>query len=374
MPPLMDWEPYWTRIVQTRGNQWLMPLGPSQTQRRDTHRLRRKLNVGKWKVPQLYSGTTVYTGIGSQTSTELELEASGPRLRMAKYAQHEFLYARADCTDGTDDTELESEVEAYLNSTATPPKLMEYTQAQRDDPTCAKNIVGRNGQAKTVSIVRKSIDIGAVIQQSDCGAIKAKKTNTWKHTWGTSRKQTSSPMFRMVWRQKSKPNHWFLRPYPWQMVGTDLFELKGQQYLVVVDYYSECIKLSQTTSAYIISMQFLVDMEFRKPYVATMVLHMSSRKFLKRMGLIKHITSSPHYPQSNGAYGSVIKSILKKSVDPHLAILSYRATPMQWCGLSPSELSMGRKIRTTIPQITEHQSQNTLSAIFTRLPKSEYFL
>ncbi len=49
-----------------------------------------------------------------------------------------------------------------------------------------------------------------------------------------------------------------------------------------------------------------------------------------------------------------IKSILKKSEDPHLAILSYRATPMQWCGLSPSELSMGRKIRTTIPQITEH--------------------
>ena len=161
------------------------------------------------------------------------------------------------------------------------------------------------------------------------------------------------------------------------MVGTDLFELKGQQYLVVVDYYSECIKLSQTTSAYIISMQFLVDMEFRKPYVATMVLHMSSRKFLKRMGLIKHITSSPHYPQSNGQVERMvqsIKSILKKSEDPHLAILSYRATPMQWCGLSPSELSMGRKIRTTIPQITEHQSQNTLSAIFTRLPKSEYFL
>ena len=41
-----------------------------------------------------------------------------------------------------------------------------------------------------------------------------------------------------------------LPDYPWQMVGTDLFELKGQQYLVVVDYYSrypECIKLSRTT-------------------------------------------------------------------------------------------------------------------------------
>ncbi len=80
------------------------------------------------------------------------------------------------------------------------------------------------------------------------------------------------------------------------MVGTDLFELKGQQYLVVVDYYSrysrypECIKLSELPLliSYRFYKQFLLDMEFRKPYVATMVLnslHMCSRDFLKRMGL-----------------------------------------------------------------------------------------
>jgi hypothetical protein len=42
--------------------------------------------------------------------------------------------------------------------------------------------------------------------------------------------------------------------------------------------------------------------------------------------------------------------MLKSSKDPLIALMSYRATPLPWCDLSPAELSMGRRIRTTIPQ------------------------
>ena len=45
-----------------------------------------------------------------------------------------------------------------------------------------------------------------------------------------------------------------------------------------------------------------------------------------------------------------IKTMLKKSQDPHIAVLSYRATPHPWCGYSPAELCMGRRIRTAVPQ------------------------
>ena len=43
-----------------------------------------------------------------------------------------------------------------------------------------------------------------------------------------------------------------LPEYPWQVIGSDLFVLEGNNYLLVVDYFSrypEVIKLSSTVSA-----------------------------------------------------------------------------------------------------------------------------
>lgn len=70
------------------------------------------------------------------------------------------------------------------------------------------------------------------------------------------------------------------------------------------------------------------------------------------------VTSSPLYPQANGKAEkglNIIKQLLKKAADsrndPYLALLSYRASPLD-CGLSPAELLMGRKLRTTLPSCT----------------------
>ena len=68
-----------------------------------------------------------------------------------------------------------------------------------------------------------------------------------------------------------------------------------------------------------------------------------------------HITSSPHYHHSNGQAERTVrtvKALLTKSEDPYLALLSYRTTPLPWCGLSPAQLLMECNIRTDVPQHT----------------------
>ena len=64
-----------------------------------------------------------------------------------------------------------------------------------------------------------------------------------------------------------------------------------------------------------------------------------------------HITSSPRYAQANGLAErtvQTVKSLLKKSSDPYLALLSYRSTPLEH-GFSPAELLMSRRLRTNVP-------------------------
>lgn len=150
-----------------------------------------------------------------------------------------------------------------------------------------------------------------------------------------------------------------LPDYPWQIVGTDLFELKGLHYLLIVDYFSrypEVTKLSSTTSATIISVLKSVFSRHGIPEVVRSDNgpQYSSKEFsdfAAEYGFC-HVTSSPKYPQSNGQAErtvQTVKHLLKQSKDPYKAMLSYCSTPLPWCHRSPAELCMGRPIRTWVP-------------------------
>ena len=147
---------------------------------------------------------------------------------------------------------------------------------------------------------------------------------------------------------------------PWQKLAADLFELNKSHYLIIVDYFSrypEVIKLTSTTSVSIINV--LKSIFARHGIPSTLITdngpQFSSSEFKKFASVysFQHITSSPRYPQSNGLVERAVgtaKGLLQNTSDPHLALLSFRATPLPWCSLSPAELLFGRKISTDLPQ------------------------
>ena len=145
---------------------------------------------------------------------------------------------------------------------------------------------------------------------------------------------------------------------PWQCARTDLFELKGHTYLLVVDYYSRYIEvahLNRMTADEVIlhTKSIFARHGIPEEVVSNNGPQYSSEAYgdFAKQYQFQHVTSSPHFPQSNGEAEravQTIKNLIKKDSDPYLAILSYRSTPLK-CGFSPSELLMSRKLRTSLP-------------------------
>ena len=145
---------------------------------------------------------------------------------------------------------------------------------------------------------------------------------------------------------------------PWERIGTDLFQFKNAMYLIVTDYYSRWIEIKKLKDQTSLAVIAVLKELFAQHGIPDLVVsdngpQYSSEQFSKfaaTYGFV-HTTSSPHYPQANGEAERAVrtvKALLKKNSDPYLALLTYRSTPLQ-NGQSPSELLMGRRLRTQLP-------------------------
>ena len=151
---------------------------------------------------------------------------------------------------------------------------------------------------------------------------------------------------------------------PWQVVGTDLFSFEGDNFLIIADYYSKFpfvrkLPVPCTSSAVInATKQIFAEHGIPGRVVSDNARHFDSADYKKfsETWCFDHITSSPHYPRSNGFVERAIQTVKKTLTkarssgnDIYMAMLCIRTTPIDHTIPCPAQLLYNRKVRGNLP-------------------------
>ncbi len=166
-------------------------------------------------------------------------------------------------------------------------------------------------------------------------------------------------------------------PRPWHTIAADLFHWEDKTFLLVGDTLSRfpiVRKLTTLSSnAVIIHLRGIFD-EYGLPerLISDNGPQFAAKEFgdFANSYGFEHVTSSPHYPQSNGFIERLVGTVKKiftkcreTGLDPHLALLNYRATPLGPNLPSPAELLLGRKVKTLLLSRPPPTSSDTREAL-----------
>ena len=180
---------------------------------------------------------------------------------------------------------------------------------------------------------------------------------------------------------------------PWQRVGSDLFSLKGQDFLITVDYYSHYFEIDrlETTSSKAVIRK--TKAHFARHGIPDIFISDNGpqftssefREFTNSWG-IEHYTSSPGHSKSNGMAESAVKvakQLIRKAQHSHsdvyLAILDYRNTPAQNTNTSPAQKLLGRRTKTLLPtaksllQPSAHKTEETVEKLSRSQAKQAHY-
>jgi len=208
------------------------------------------------------------------------------------------------------------------------------------------------------------------IHKSHLGVVNCKKRARELVFWPGMNKQIEDLIGKcsacLMHRKMSQKEPMIIQPVPelpWSKVGMDLCELEGNNYLIIVDYFSNFIEVAplqrdtrtstilkhikQNVARYGIMDSIISD---NGPQFTSAEF----REFIEKYG-ITHITSSPLHQQTNGLAEKAVqtvKNLIKKCSetgdDIYLALLELRNTPRDNIG-SPMQRLMGRRAKTLIP-------------------------
>ena len=158
---------------------------------------------------------------------------------------------------------------------------------------------------------------------------------------------------------------WSWPGIPWSRLHMDFAGLfMGQNFLVLVDAHSKWIKvfpMSSTTFLAVVERLRVLFAQFGIPQAivtddGSAFVSQEFKSFLQSNG-IKHVTSSPYHPASNGLAERAVKTFktgLKKMTDGTTLdklsrfLFAYRNTPQTTTGVSPAELLLGHRLRSRL--------------------------
>ena len=144
---------------------------------------------------------------------------------------------------------------------------------------------------------------------------------------------------------------------PWQTVGADITTYRGQDFLVLVDYYSkypEMALLKNKTAEIIIQQMKSVFAHHGIPgRLVCDNMPFASRQFHSFAADwdIAVKTASPEFPRANGQSERMIQTIKQMrrkahedNRDPYIALLQYPNTSVSGLSYSPAQLLMSRRL------------------------------
>ena len=144
-------------------------------------------------------------------------------------------------------------------------------------------------------------------------------------------------------------------------------------YLALIDAHSKWIEAFCTptaTSSAVIQELRTMFARFGLPETivtdnGTCFVSAEFESFLEGNG-IKHVTSAPYHPASNGLAEravQIVKKGLKKLVSGSIcdrlakSLMAYRLTPQSTTGISPAELLLGRRPRSRLDLLKPHTAE-----------------
>ncbi|KAK3917305.1 hypothetical protein KUF71_026150 [Frankliniella fusca] len=151
----------------------------------------------------------------------------------------------------------------------------------------------------------------------------------------------------------------------WNKLGMDLMKYGGQEYLVLMDYFSKWLEIVPVTDKRAVTIVSVLSQIFATHgYPATIIcdnVPFNAYELQKyAAGKFDIITTSPTYASSNGLAESAVniaKQIMKKADEdkkPYGELLrEYRATPISGYEFSPAQILFSRQIKTEVPCMEE---------------------